>query len=125
MVFFESVHRVADTLSALLEQFGSARRAAIARELTKVHDSVYTGSLEELRARLGVSIPLLGEFVIVVAGSSAQAEPAADEIRRVFALLCADLGADRAVTLTAAITGAARNAVYQLTRVRADAEQAE
>ena len=52
LVFFESVHRLADTLSALVEQLGADRRAAIARELTKLHESVYSGSLEELR-RIG------------------------------------------------------------------------
>jgi 16S rRNA (cytidine1402-2'-O)-methyltransferase len=119
VIFFESVHRLGDTLDALIEQLGAARRAAIARELTKVHESVYHGTLGDLRQRLGAQIPLLGEFVIVVAGAHSDASPDEQEIRRVFALLCNELGADRAVELTAAIAGVPRNAVYKLTRVRA------
>jgi 16S rRNA (cytidine1402-2'-O)-methyltransferase len=117
LVFFESVHRVAAALSALEAELGAGRRATIARELTKIHESVYTGTLAELRAELGRSIPLLGEFVIIVAGAGEDAAPEADEIRRVYALLSAELPPDKATALTASITGASRNTVYRLTRV--------
>jgi 16S rRNA (cytidine1402-2'-O)-methyltransferase len=118
MIFFESVHRLSDTMAALVEWFGSERRAAIARELTKVHEAVYVGSLAQLKERLGSSIPLLGEFVVLVAGDQSGATPEEQEIRRVFALLCPELGADKAVAMTAAIAGVPRNVVYKLTRIR-------
>jgi 16S rRNA (cytidine1402-2'-O)-methyltransferase len=118
MIFFESVHRLADTIGALIAQLGGERRAAITRELTKVHESVYVGSLAELQQRLGSSIPLLGEFVVLVAGDRSRATPEEQEIRRVFAVLCPELGADKSVALTAAIAGVSRNVVYKLTRVR-------
>jgi 16S rRNA (cytidine1402-2'-O)-methyltransferase len=118
MVFFESVHRLEAAMSALVAEFGAERRATLARELTKLHESVYAGTLESLRVRLGASIPLLGEFVVVVAGDSARGAPEDEEIRRIFALLLPELGADRAVASTATITGASRNAVYRLTRLR-------
>jgi 16S rRNA (cytidine1402-2'-O)-methyltransferase len=117
LVFFESVHRIADALRALEEHLGRDRRATIARELTKLHEDVSTGSLAELRAELGRSIPLLGEFVIVVAGAAENAPVEADEIRRVYALLSAELPPDKATALTASITGAARNMVYRLARI--------
>jgi 16S rRNA (cytidine1402-2'-O)-methyltransferase len=119
LVFFESVHRLADALSALGEQLGADRRATIARELTKLHEDVYTGSLAELNAALGHSIPLLGEFVIVVAGAAADAPVEEDEIRRVYTLLSAELPPDKATALTTSITGASRNTVYRLTRIAA------
>jgi hypothetical protein len=53
-----------------------------------------------------------------VAGERASAAPEEREIRRVFALLGNDVGADRAVALTAEIVGVPRNVVYKLTRVR-------
>lgn len=118
MIFFESVHRLADTIGALIAQLGGERRAAITRELTKVHESVYVGSLAELQQRLGSSIPLLGEFVVLVAGDRSRATPEEQEIRRVFAVLCPELGADKSVALTAAIAGVSRNVVYKLTRIR-------
>jgi 16S rRNA (cytidine1402-2'-O)-methyltransferase len=122
LVFFESVHRLADALSALEGELGAGRRATIARELTKLHEEVYTGTLAELKRALGRSIPLLGEFVIIVAGAAEDAPVEADEIRRVYALLSAELPPDKATALTASITGARRNTVYRLTRVAASGD---
>jgi 16S rRNA (cytidine1402-2'-O)-methyltransferase len=115
LVLYEAVHRVAETLAALRAAFGDDRRAALARELTKTHEQVVTGTLAELAQRLGASIPLLGEFVLVVAGAAAAA-PDETEARRVYALLAAELKPDQALKLTAAVTGVSRNALYRLTR---------
>jgi 16S rRNA (cytidine1402-2'-O)-methyltransferase len=115
LVFYEAVHRVAATLAALGEAFGAERRAAVARELTKVHEQIATGSLAELAARLGGDIPLLGEFVIVVAGAAAAA-PDEAAARRVYALLVQELEPAAALRLTSAITGVARNELYRLVR---------
>jgi 16S rRNA (cytidine1402-2'-O)-methyltransferase len=116
LVIFEAVHRLAATLGALVEQFGAERRAALARELTKVHESLYTGSLGELAAMLGTDIPLLGEFVLVVAGAADDDAPDEQRARRIFELLRAELTPDKALRLTVAITGVPRNALYRLTR---------
>jgi 16S rRNA (cytidine1402-2'-O)-methyltransferase len=117
LVFFEAVHRLADTLGALAELLGADRSAALARELTKVHEKLYTGTLGELCARLGDTIPLLGEFVIVVAGATEVAAPDEERARQIFELLRAELAPDQALRLTVAITGMPRNALYRLTRV--------
>jgi 16S rRNA (cytidine1402-2'-O)-methyltransferase len=115
IVFYEAVHRVAETFAALREAFGDERRAAIARELTKTHEQVATGTLAELAGRLDSDIPLLGEFVIVLAGAAA-APPDESEAQRVYALLAVELPPDKALKLTAAITGVSRNVLYRLTR---------
>jgi 16S rRNA (cytidine1402-2'-O)-methyltransferase len=115
LVFYEAVHRVAETLAALHLSFGGDRRAAVARELTKTHEQISTGTLAELEARLDSSIPLLGEFVIVVAGAAAT-PPDEAEARRVYELLVTELPPDKALKLAAAVTGVARNALYRLTR---------
>ena len=115
IVFYEAVHRIAATLSALCDTFGSERRAAIARELTKTHEQIVTGTLAELSGRLDASVPLLGEFVIVVGGAAA-AVPDEAEAQRVYALLAAELPPDQALKLTAAVTGVSRNALYRLMR---------
>jgi 16S rRNA (cytidine1402-2'-O)-methyltransferase len=69
LVFFEGPSRIADTLTALAEAFGADRQAAVCRELTKLHEEVRRGSLNELAtwAMNGVR----GEIVIVVAGAAA------------------------------------------------------
>lgn len=115
LVFYEAVHRVADMLAALRAAFGGERPAAIGRELTKTHEQIATGTLAELEARVGSSVPLLGEFVIVVAGAAATT-PDEAEARRVYELLAAELPPDQSLKLAAAITGVARNALYRLTR---------
>ncbi len=115
MVVYEAVHRVAETVTALREAFGDDRRAALARELTKTHEQIATGTLAELAERLGSSIPLLGEFVIVVAGGAAALPDEADA-QRVYALLAAELAPDQALKLAAAVTGVSRNVLYRLTR---------
>lgn len=117
LVFFEAVHRLADTLSALASALGAERPAALARELTKIHEKLYTGSLGELAAGLGSTIPLLGEFVIVVAGAADAVTPDVDAARHIFELLRAELPPDKALRLAAEITGVPRNALYRLTRV--------
>jgi len=117
IVFYEAVHRVVETLAAMRAAFGAERRAASARELTKAHEQIVTGSLAELEPQLGADIPLLGEFVLVVAGAAAVA-PDEAAAQRVYTLLAAELDATVALRLTSAITGVSRNALYRLVRTR-------
>jgi 16S rRNA (cytidine1402-2'-O)-methyltransferase len=116
LVFFEAVHRIEATLAAMADAFGPGRPAALARELTKLHETTTCATLAELAAALGSDIPLLGEFVIVVAGAEAAATPADREIRRVYALLAGSIPPAEARRLCAEITGAARNHIYRLTQ---------
>ena len=116
VIFYESVHRLEATLAALAEVFGEMRRAMIARELTKLHESCYSGTLGELHARIGVDLELRGEFVIVVAGAAGSAGGDDAEVARVFAVLARELEPGLAVRLTARLTGRPRNAVYRLAR---------
>jgi 16S rRNA (cytidine1402-2'-O)-methyltransferase len=116
IVFFEAVHRIEATLKVLAEIFGGEREATVARELTKLHEQVVTATLTELTALLGSEMPLLGEFVVVVAGAAAAATADDAEILRVYRLLGEDLPPARAVALCAKICGRSRNDVYALTR---------
>jgi 16S rRNA (cytidine1402-2'-O)-methyltransferase len=119
IVFFEAVHRMAATMADLVASLGSGRRAAIGRELTKVHETLTVDSLASLAAKLGHGYPLKGEFVIVVegvAGPDTGDGPPLAETRRVFDLLRAELPQSTAAKLTAKITGAPRDQVYGLGR---------
>ena len=116
LVFFESKHRIAAMLSDLCDEFGPGREAAVARELTKLFETVLRGTLATLAQRVAQEEEQrLGEFVVVV-GGAATADDAAARIRegeRVFRLLAAELPASRAARLAAEITGAPRNALYK------------
>jgi 16S rRNA (cytidine1402-2'-O)-methyltransferase len=76
MVFYEAPHRVPRTLADLAEALGPTRRVTIARELTKLHEELWRGSLEGAQA-WAEEHPPRGEFVLVVAGAPAAA-PAED-----------------------------------------------
>lgn len=73
MVFYEAPHRIKETLLVLLKAFGS-RPAAAARELTKLHEEIIRGTLEELIEHFN-SVEPRGEFTLVVAGAPEEAQP--------------------------------------------------
>jgi 16S rRNA (cytidine1402-2'-O)-methyltransferase len=70
MVFYEAPHRIKATLEDALEILGN-RRAAVARELTKIHEEIARGTLRELTQRFGEDLPARGEMVLVVTGAIA------------------------------------------------------
>ena len=78
LVLFESGPRLGDTLAALKEQLGN-RDAAVAREITKLHEECVTGTLEELSARYS-DTPPKGEIVIVVGPPIGRGEASEDEL---------------------------------------------
>jgi 16S rRNA (cytidine1402-2'-O)-methyltransferase len=113
MVFFESPKRIADTLAELAQAFGPGRAAAVCRELTKTHEEIRRGPLEELVgwAREGVR----GEITVVVAGAPADdpgavADGTAEEVA---AMVAAGSSQRDAIAAVAARRGLRRNAVYQ------------
>ncbi|WP_435578566.1 16S rRNA (cytidine(1402)-2'-O)-methyltransferase [Gilvibacter sp.] len=69
MVFYESPHKLLKTLTQFEELFGGDRKAAAARELTKLHEEIVRGSLSEIKRHFETKAPK-GEFVLVVAGAS-------------------------------------------------------
>jgi 16S rRNA (cytidine1402-2'-O)-methyltransferase len=113
MVFFESVHRIADSLADMVDVFGAEREAFVGRELTKMHEQCLRRPLAEL-CRLADSGDIVGkgEFVIVIAGAAARGESSIDS-DRLLRLLDAKLGAKEASRLAAEITGEKKNALYE------------
>jgi 16S rRNA (cytidine1402-2'-O)-methyltransferase len=78
-VFFESPHRLADTLAAAVEVLGAERAAAVCRELTKTHEEVLRGPLAEL-AEWAAEGPVRGEITVVLAGAAPAAAPSVDSL---------------------------------------------
>ena len=117
LIFYESSHRILETARDMALVFGAQRHAVVARELTKVFETVLSGSLIELVERIDADPnQQRGEFVILVAGASGEeADATLAEGRRVFALLCAEMAPARAARMAAAITGAPRKRLYEAT----------
>ena len=116
LVFFEAPHRIAAALEDLVAHFGAARRAAVARELTKTHETIYRGTLAELHARAQTEENFArGELTVIVAGAAAGANAVdAAELRRTMEILLRELPPGRAAATAAALTGAPRAAAYAL-----------
>lgn len=113
LVFYESSHRIAESLADLCEAFGGERPAVLARELTKLFETVLDGPLAELQARVEADADQRkGEFVVMVQGAGEDESAKIAEGRRVYALLNAHLPPSAAAKLAAEITGAPRKALY-------------
>ena len=115
LVFFESVHRIADTVCDMVDVLGSLRPAFIGRELTKLHEQCVAATLEALSGMIvDETIRMKGEFVIVVAGAIEETD--ADSDTTADALLAELVGAlpgKQAVEIVAKLTGKSRNELYQ------------
>lgn len=113
LIFYESSHRIEAMLDDAAAAFGPARRAVVARELTKLFETVLDGSLAELHARVAAEADQRrGEFVVVVEGAGEEGAARLAEGRRVYALLACELKPSVAAKLAAEITGAPRKALY-------------
>lgn len=116
LVFYESRHRILECLADLVAVFGNERRASVARELTKLHETVYSGPLADLARDIASSSEAqLGEFVIVVAGLPEDAVTGAAQLaegRRLYRALVKELKPSAAARLAAELSGAPRRALY-------------
>jgi len=115
LVFYEAPHRVAECIADLEARFGGERQIVIARELTKVFESIHRCRLDQAGAWLaGDANRQRGEFVLLVSAAPVekpQGLPA--EAERVLRLLLAQLPLKQAVALAAEITGARKNELYE------------
>ncbi|MGA8545267.1 MAG: 16S rRNA (cytidine(1402)-2'-O)-methyltransferase [Mycobacterium sp.] len=103
-VFFESPRRLAACLRDAVQQLGGERRAAVCRELTKVHEEVVRGSLTELATWAADGV--LGEITVVLAGATPRAE-VAELVAQVSALVDTGMGVkDACAQVIAATPGA-------------------
>lgn len=115
IVFYESVHRILDSLRDMADVLGAGRQATVARELTKKFETISHGQLGELARSLPENPDSLkGEFVVVVEGRS----PVEDKLakaEKLLTVLLEELPAAQAARITAKITGIPRKKLYQMT----------
>ncbi len=114
LVFYEAPQRLADCLADMAAAFGADREAAIARELTKLYESVYHGRLGELAERVAADADMRrGEIVCTVAGAPARPGGGGQELDRVLGVLLQTLPVSQAAGIAASLTGERRNTCYQ------------
>ena len=124
LVFYEAPHRIVACLEAMRTAFGPSREAVVARELTKRFESIYRGTLAELCLQVAADPDASrGEIVIAVAGNTAKPGSDDAELERLLGLVLAETDRRTAVRIVTALSGRARNQVYQAS-LRVTAEQA-
>ncbi len=114
LVFFEAPHRILKTVDDLAQILGEDGRIVVCRELTKLHEEIHECTLGEATTWLEAKPERIrGEFVLVVNRGKVRSDADSAANERVLVLLLAELPLKKAVALTAEITGARKNALYQ------------
>lgn len=113
LLFYESSHRIEEALADAAAAFGDTRPAVLARELTKLFETVLDGTLAGLLARVRADPnQRKGEFVLLVQGAGEGADARVAEGRRLYARLSEHLPPSTAAKLAAELSGAPRKALY-------------
>ncbi|NHI09126.1 Ribosomal RNA small subunit methyltransferase I [Streptomyces sp. KO7888] len=124
LVYFEAPHRLDDTLAAMAEVFGTDRRAAVCRELTKTYEEVRRGGLGELAAWAGEGVR--GEITVVVEGApdkGAEEVDAGELVRRVRVREEAGERRKEAIAAVAAQVGVPKREVFDAVVAAKNAEK--
>ena len=114
-IFYESPKRILATLTDMHRIFGDSREVCLAKELTKVFETIQTGSIPNLIDYLTIDQNhQKGEFVILISATDkidiAEAET---QLNSLLPILCAELGASKAAKLAAKITGIDKKQCYK------------
>lgn len=113
LVFYEASHRISETLEDCVAAFGGERHGVLARELTKLFETVLDGPLQILSTRVQTDPnQRKGEFVLIIQGAPVDTDTRIAEGLRVQALLSKHLPPSTAAKLAAEISGAPRKTLY-------------
>lgn len=115
IVFYEAPHRLLTALKDMANIFGIKRKVVIARELTKLHESIVTNDLGEIITYLQARpTEQRGEIVILVEGNKQPMQANQMESARILDLLLLELSVKQAVVLASKITGESKNLLYKI-----------
>lgn len=115
LIFYESTHRIMDSLADMQAVFGADRYIVVARELTKTFETIKGGTIAEINEWIAADAnQQKGEFVVLVHGAEPVESGEVDvEALRVVKLLAAEMPPKKAAGLAAEITGLKKNQLYQ------------
>ena len=111
LIFYEAPHRVVETLADMEEIFGN-RKAALVKEITKIHEEVLRGKIPEIFSELKTT-RIAGEYVIIVEGRMEENKPVtADVLSEIRVLIKKGLGRKEAVKKVAGEYGLSKKELY-------------
>jgi 16S rRNA (cytidine1402-2'-O)-methyltransferase len=116
LIFYESVHRIEETLRDAEAVFPAERRLVIARELTKLYETIHSTTVGQALAILELQPEMRrGEFVVLIDGSPPEPESQAltAEHRRILEILLSECSVKTAVSLAVKVTGGRRDQFYR------------
>lgn len=111
VVFFASPHRLGADLRDLLSELGGDRQVAVARELTKLHEEVWVGSLDDAVDRWSGDVK--GEVTVVIEGSLPVVASEQEAVRQAMELVAAGMSRSEAARQTASSSSVSRRVVYE------------
>lgn len=115
LVFYEAPHRIVETVAALLQAFGPARRIVFGREISKLFEQIHRCPLSEASGWLAAdSNRQRGEFVLLVEGAPVSSDDGTAQAERILGILLEECSVSQAAALTARITGQKKNSLYEL-----------
>ncbi len=115
LVFYEAPHRILESVADMQKAFGGERRIVMAREITKLYESIHACLLDQaLKWLTADANNQRGEFVLLVSGAQVDAGRIKGEATRILAILLHELPLKQAVQMAVTITGVNRNELYQL-----------
>ncbi len=113
LVFYESPKRIAACLSDMVQLFGAGRNAVVAREMTKLHETFYRGSLQSLSDQLEAMDRVRGEIAIVVEAAPS-AELTLEQIADLLRQSLSTMKTKQAASHVAQLSGRSRQEIYRL-----------
>jgi 16S rRNA (cytidine1402-2'-O)-methyltransferase len=115
LIFYESPHRLRETLQDLAEIFGTSRQIVLARELTKLYEEFWRGTIEEAIAHYSQREPQ-GEYTLLVAGTPpTQPQLSEEELKaELLAIMSQGISRSQASRQLAKVTSLPRRQLYQL-----------
>ncbi|NOY66417.1 MAG: 16S rRNA (cytidine(1402)-2'-O)-methyltransferase [Gammaproteobacteria bacterium] len=115
LVFYESSHRIADSIKDMKDSFGEDRQAILAREMTKTFETVLGNTLGEIAVKVAEDAnQRKGEFVVVIKGAEKKiSDPELESADALLGLLLEDLSTKQASRIVAKHTGLPKNEIYK------------
>ena len=114
MIFYESVHRLQATITAMSQVFGKGRKGVVCKEITKIHEHFIGDTLAKIEAFISDNpTKIRGEFVLIIDGVKQQ-KGSIDfgQVDKILMELLSEISIKRAVKICRIITGYSRNDIY-------------
>ena len=115
VVFYESTHRVYDSITDVQKVYGDDAQLVLAREVTKTFETFLSGTASEILAKFDADAnQMRGEFVVMLSFTQESGNEAELEAKRILTILLEDLPVKQAAAMAAKLTGEKKNYLYKM-----------